>query len=70
MRLQPGGALPAEAPILVVDGEYAGYEGTVIGTVSIDDRLDRYRVLIKRPEEEPGMEFDTYVPASFVKLRR
>jgi hypothetical protein len=69
MRLTPGGPLPGGAPTRVTDGEYVGFEGTVVGHIEEDGKLPRYRVVIKRPEEAEGMEFDTYVPAHTVAFQ-
>lgn len=63
MRQTPGGALPHGSVTRVTQGGYEGWEGTIIGDRSVNGTLTEYRVVIKRPEDEPGMEIDTYVPA-------
>ncbi len=60
--------MPGGAPIRIVAGEYDGYEGTISGHTTVDGQLTSYKVTIKRPEEEEGMEFITDVPAGAVQF--
>lgn len=70
MRITPGAPLPPNAPIRVVAGEYEGYEGFISGHTEVNGKLTTYRVTIRRPDEDEGMEFITDVPADAVSLVR